>query len=379
MKMLRNLLSSVVILGLVACGGDDDNDSPQPTAEPSPAPTAEPTPEPTPEPGDIVGPFSTGSASAPAFVYYDLDAGTALELTEAEAEANDDWDIAFRRTNVYLNFNATTPVVAYFTNNNSDFYDTDGEPVVDRFVNATAESELEDFTAVTTADIPADEAFSSDAEELIIGGAFYSYDMQTHTVSAADDQYFIVQSDGNFSKIRAKSLTTAGRTLSELTLGIAFQNVAMGDEAFMAEQDVIVDAVNCEADLYIDLDTAMVVEQSDDWDVRLPCVTVAADTGAGFEMHIADDASATIDSDNSITGVDPERTFEYSFESNIQQIRVFDEHPWYEYSLQGNHLLWSQYGVYLIKTATATYKLQIVSYYNNDGTSGNYSFRYQAL
>ncbi|EWH08306.1 hypothetical protein DS2_17943 [Catenovulum agarivorans DS-2] len=35
--------------------------------------------------------------------------------------------------------------------------------------------------------------------------------------------------------------------------------------------------------------------------------------------------------------------------------------------------------MYLIKTASATYKLQITGYYNADLESGNYSFRADAL
>jgi hypothetical protein len=53
--------------------------------------------------------------------------------------------------------------------------------------------------------------------------------------------------------------------------------------------------------------------------------------------------------------------------------------PWYQYGLDGGHIIWSQYGVYIIKTETASYKLQITSYYNEESASGNISFRAEAL
>jgi len=384
---------------LTACGGSNNNSSPspaptaeptatpeptpiatpEPTSEPTPTATPEPAPTATPEPGSIVGPLSTGSREKPMYVYYDLDNAAVVDLTEEEAAFNNDWDIAFNRTKVLLNFSASTPVSAYFTGNNADFLDASGNPVADKFIAATVESELADFTAVTASDIPADDQFVVDSEELTIGGKFYNYDFATHTVSAADDKRFIVQSNGNYSKIRAKSITTAGRTMASLTLGVAFQDVGMGDTEFMSEVDMVIDAVDCASDIYIDLDTKQTVEETADWDLSLPCVTVPPDVGAGFELHLSEASTAIEDSGAGYAGIDPASASFMGFNSNIQQIRFFDDHQWYQYNLQGFHQLYSQFGVYLIKTATATYKFQIVSYYDAEAVSGNYSFRFEEI
>ena len=39
----------------------------------------------------------------------------------------------------------------------------------------------------------------------------------------------------------------------------------------------------------------------------------------------------------------------------------------------------SQFGVYLIKAGDTVFKMQITSYYDEEGTSGSYSFRSDAL
>lgn len=326
-----------------------------------------------------VGPLSTGTTSVPVYAYYDLDTGTKLTLTEAEAATNSEWDISFRRTKVYLNAKASTPVKAFATGNNADFFDANKTPIKEKFVNATAETELADFAAVLADAIPAATSFATDKEERVIGDKFYNYNMTTHVVSAADTKYFVVYSDGNYSKIRAKSLTSAGRTMSTITLGISFQDVARGDTTFLAEVDRTFDAVACTGNMYIDLDTQTKVSETDPWDIYFPCVTVGADTGASFELNITADATAIVDAEPTYAGIDKTVHSFYGFQSNLSNVLFFDTNPWYQYNLEGTHLLYSQYQVYLIKTATATYKFQITSYYNETGASGNYSFRYQAL
>lgn len=325
------------------------------------------------------GPLATGTSGAPVYAYYDLDTHRQLLLTEAQAATNSEWDIAFRRTNIYLNANAGTPVKAFAMGNNADFFDSANAPIKEKFINATADAELADFVAVLADAIPADASFISDKEERVIGGKFYSYNPVTHVVTAAADKSFIVFSDGNYSKIRAKTLTTTGRTMSSITLGISLQDVARGDTTFLAEVDRTFNAVACTGNIYIDLDSQTQVAETDSWDIYFPCVTLGADTGASFELNIAADASAIPDGTPAYTGIDKTTHNFLGFQPNISTILFFSTFPWYQYNLEGTHLLYSQYQVYLIKTATATYKLQITSYYGGSGASGNYLFRYQAL
>ena len=365
------LTSLALCILLTACGGGNSSSSdttPEPTPTPTPAPTA-------PTQGAINGPHSTGSVSEPAFVYYDLDNSAVVELTADQATTNTDWDIAFKRSGVYLNQHSDNAIKAYATGNNSDFFDADGKAIAASFIAATAETELDAYLAIKTSDIPADETkFVGDETSNIID-SFYHYDMTTHVVTAADSHYFITHSDDAFTKFRATDITTAGRGIGQITLQTAYQGSS--DAAFAVEQALVIDAaLTCSGDVthvYVDFDTNQEVTAADAWDINFPC---AADkTGADFTINIADDAQAMHDFDNNYDGVDPTAVAYYGFKENVYSVKAFDSTPWYQYGLNGGHLLWSQFDIYLIKTPTTTHKMQITSYYNSDGVSGNISFR----
>jgi hypothetical protein len=73
-------------------------------------------------------------------------------------------------------------------------------------------------------------------------------------------------------------------------------------------------------------------------------------------------------------GVDPEAARFYGFSEETVSEYAMSANNWYFYD-STSHLLYSQFGVYLIQAGDTTYKLQITSYYDEEGTSGAYSFR----
>lgn len=355
------------------CGSSSSNSDDDTGVNPDPVPVEEVVE------GEIFGPFSTGSSSEPKSIYFDFETATVLQLTDEEAASNSKWDIAFNRTQVSLNTHVENTVGTYVTNVNDNFRDEQGHAISDMFINADAGSELEDYLAIGTADLPNDDVYSFDSEEYVIGEKFYNYDFTSHIVSAADDVYFIVSADNAYTKFRAKSLTTSGRTMATITLGIRHQSALDGDTEFAEEIELELDATGCDSGIYVDFDLAQAVNQEDPWDIWMPCLTDADITGADFEIYIADEATALLDSANSYVGIDSEAEQYYGFQSNLTTLKAFAANSWYEYNLNGGHLLWSQYGVYLIKTNTAAYKFQITSYYDESGISGNYSFRFDVI
>tara|TARA_R110001592_G_scaffold229745_1_gene486413 strand:+ start:2048 stop:3163 length:1116 start_codon:yes stop_codon:yes gene_type:complete len=366
------LASLGAVMLLTACGGSSSGDS---SVEPSPSEPATPVAE----EGTIFGPFSTGTTSEPVRVYFDLDTGEVVELTDEEATDNSVWDIAFQRTKVYLNTHSDNSVGAFFTDVNSDFYTANGSAVVDSFLNADGDSELDDYLVISTADIPTEDSFVRDTQESVIGAKFYDYDITTHVVSANDDLYFIVDSDDVYSKFRVTDLTTQGRTMSSITFGVAAQDTLAGDTEFGTESELTINTADCTENVYIDFDLGAALSASDAWDISLACTTIDEITGAEFDIHIAQDATALVDEDNVYAAIDSEAAQYYGFTSDVTQELAFDTNPWYQYNLNGGHLLWSQYGVYLVKTNISTFKIQITSYYDEAGTSGNYSFRFDEL
>ena len=322
------------------------------------------------EEGTIYGPFSTGSTSEPVAVYFDLDTQTQLTLTEEEAAADTMWDIGFKRTSVFLNTHQDTPVRLYFTGNNSEFYDDTGAPVPDLFLNASADSELDDYLAVTQSDIPDADAFSTDTETQMIGDTFYNYDFTTHVVTPNEETYYIVSSDSNYTKFHVTDIVTEGRGIGEITLGVMHQSVLDGQTTFAEEVALTLDAVGCSDTVYIDFDIQQVVTQTDDWDLSIPC----ADGAGEFTLSIADDATVLRTDADTYDGVDPEAARFYGFSEEIVSEYAMSANNWYFYD-STSHLLYSQFGVYLIQAGDTTYKLQITSYYDEEGTSGAYSFR----
>ena len=322
------------------------------------------------EEGTIYGPFSTGSTSEPVAVYFDLDTQTQLTLTEEEAATDTTWDIGFKRTNVFLNTNQETAVSLYFTGNNSDFYDDTGAPVPDLFLNASADSELDDYLAVTQSDIPDADAFSTDTETQMIGDTFYNYDFTTHVVTPNEETYYIVSSDSNYTKFHVTDIVTEGRGIGEITLGVMHQSVLDGQTTFAEEVALTLDAVGCSDTVYIDFDIQQVVTQTDDWDLSIPC----ADGAGEFTLSIADDATVLRTDADTYDGVDPEAAQFYGFSEETVSEYAMSANNWYFYD-STSHLLYSQFGVYLIQAGDTTYKLQITSYYDEEGTSGAYSFR----
>lgn len=366
MNTTFKLTSLALCALLTACGGSSS--SKEPTPVPVPTPTA-------PTQAAIIGPHSTGSVSAPEFIYYDLDSKAIIELTADQAATNTAWDIAFKRTGVYLNQHSDNAVKAYATDKNSDFFDADGKAIAATFIAATPSTELDDYLSITTSDIPTDESlFVGDVTSNIIAG-FYDYNSTTHVVTAADTKYFIVKSDEAFTKFRASSITTAGRGLGQITLQTAYQGSS--DAVFAAEQELLIDAaLTCSGDVthvYIDFDTNQEVTMADAWDINLPCAADKA--SADFTINIVDDSMAIQDFENSYTSVDLAAVSFMGFQSNSYSVKAFDKTSWSQYGLNGGHSIWSQFGVYLIKTPTKTHKLQITGYYNADGVSGNISFR----
>jgi len=360
------LSSLAICVLLTACGGGSSSKENKP--EPIPEPTA-------PTQGAIVGPHSTGSVSEPLYVYFDIDNKAVIELTSAQASTNTEWDIAFKRSGVYLNQHSDNTIKAFATGNNSEFFDADGKAISASFIAATAEMELNDYLAVKSSDIPTDDTkFVGDVTSNVIEG-FYNYDSETHVVTAAESHYFIVNSDDAFTKFRVTSITTAGRGIGQITLQAAYQGVS--DAEFATEQELIVDAsLTCSGDsthVYIDFDTNQEVTMADAWDINFLCATDK--TAADFVINIADDSQAMQDFENSYVNVDPTAVAYYGFQENSYTVKAFDSTPWYQYGLDGGHLLWSQFDIYLIKTPTKTHKLQLTSYYDAQGTSGNISFR----
>lgn len=148
------------------------------------------------------------------YTYFSFAAGDVVELTDAEAESSDAWDIAFKRTSTKLNSsNRTLTTQGALAEAQADFYDENGEAIKDTFFAATRESEQAEFDGVNSASI-AGLTFVSDADKPVLGSDWYNYDRTTHVVSANTDNHWVIRSaeEDGYAIFSATEITTSGRS-----------------------------------------------------------------------------------------------------------------------------------------------------------------------
>ena len=139
-KITRLSLLAFTSIGLVACGGDDNNDSTETVADDiidtNPVSNVEETTYQT---------LQVNAADYDEWKYISLVNGSILELTDEAASASTDWHLALRRTAVKLNGGVSGPgaVVAAVADAQTEFYDSEGVANTSVFTNADADIEAE--------------------------------------------------------------------------------------------------------------------------------------------------------------------------------------------------------------------------------------------
>ena len=142
---------------------------------------------------------SAGGMGAPAddpknkYSYFNFATGEVVALTDAEAEASADWDIAFKRTNVKLNSaNHTAATTGALAAAQADFYAEDGSAIKDVFLAATAETERTEYEAVDST-VVAGLTFVADGNKSFLGTEWYDYNHTTHAVTANAENTWVIR------------------------------------------------------------------------------------------------------------------------------------------------------------------------------------------
>lgn len=365
-KLTLALSSSIL---LAACGSDDESSATGVSDESGMARASDVTT------GDQTYKSLIGIDASSAYAYYDLDTNTQLDLNDESAKTNTEWDVAFYSTNIILNGGYSGPgeIEASFTGNNSDFRDDQGSADADKFINATAETELADFLAVT--EYASDTEFVTDEFMTVFGSDFYSYNFMTHSVSANTEQVYLISNTDGIYKVRMTALAAdgSGYAIGDVTVGVQF---AVDNQADFSDEALI--SFTCSEQSYIDLSAYDTVEVSDAWDFTVKC--------SDFEVQLGADVTARKildedDVDHIVSYIDTD--YEGYYLTTDYADTVFKhQFKWYEYNLNLESKIWSQFGVYLIKTPTTTYKFQPTGYYNlvdGEVTSRQISFIYDEV
>ncbi len=340
---------------------------------------------------------TAGGIGAPAddprnrYTYFDLVNGQVLELSDEQARRDGRWHIAFKRNRIKLNGGVSGPgaVRGAIADAQEDFYDASGEPIVSVFTNASAESERTAFAAVTRGD--GLDFIADRATPYILGDGsadgWWSYSgPPEHRISANPERWWLIRSaEGNgYAKFHVTDIVQATR---EITMELFIQGPT--DTAFSNIPITWTAALGADGGRRcFDFDGAAEVDcesAAETWDLQVEVTGRAWNLwtnggvygrgrGAAFGPLDADAAADYVSGTVAPDGRSIARLYRQDGTGGI-----FEEYPWYAYSLLGNNKLWPNYRVYVIDTGTGHYKLQILGYYDEAGVSGHYTLRYAPL
>lgn len=288
---------------------------------------------------------------------------SALVLPTPSASESPAWDIAFNATNVTLNGGAAGPggITAACICQNAT-------ATGDEVLAMTAASEQADFDAVTT--VPAGLTWHSDALTPAISGWFTG----TGAAAAADTarSWLVRLADSSsYALVRVRSIESptaahAGR----VTLEYAVQATAASPLGPM--QTIVVDLAT-PGTRRVDLSAGSLTTSATDWDLRLEGFSILVNggvSGAG-KGGAAANTAAFAATTTAVTQANAYRTDVYA--------GVFGVHRYYRYNIAGDHRISPNFDVYLLRRGTATYKLQVTSYYSATGTARQITFRWQRI
>lgn len=317
------------------------------------------------EPGpDEPGVLTVDASAAWAFVRL---GSTATEVSPSDPFTSDEWDIAFNATSVMLNGGAAGPagVLGHCLCQNASATDA-------AVLAMTPESELPAFLAIGAADVPVDaDDWISDALDPAIAG-WYAYDPIAHVVTASPERVWKLRAaDGSaYAKLHVTAIEDATQQHpGRVTIEYAIQPTA--GEPLDAPRTAELDASG--GSVYFDLVNG-VVSTDAAWDIRID----------GYDIRVNGGVSGT-GSAGAVRVDEPFDDITDASDLSAGHYRgdafggVFPAHPWYRYDLQGNHLIWPTYNVYLLTSGAEVYKVQLIGYYNATGTARHISLRYARI
>lgn len=328
---------------------------------------------------------ATEDDAANKWAYLDLDSGEVMELTDDEASQSTQWDVALKRVDVRTNGGVSGPgsVTAALADAQLGFYDDEGEPDLEVFSAATADSESPTLERAIDLSLL---RFESDADVPAInsGGldeaaSWWLYNPDDHTIAANADAWYVVRSADGESAARVH-VTDIDQAAQQISTELYIQNV--GESVFAETPVVWTAAIDGEGSACFDFEQMVEVDcdaQVQGWDLQFEIAGGGRSWNAwvnGGEIRGAGSQGAAFGP------VDSESIGDYSAMDAVPAWfedaagGVFASSSWYAYNLDGNHRIWPNYRVYAVDTGEAIYKLQLLGYYDEAGSSGIITLRY---
>ncbi len=350
-------------------------------------------------PGDVqVRTQQFDAADGDDYVYFNLITEETLPLTAAQAEASDEWHIAFRRDGIKLNGGTSGAggVRGALVAAQDHFYNGSGEPNASVFTNASPASELnvllEDFDEPASGDWITDSVTTVLSGPSSTDGGWYVYDRNTgHFLANPDNGWLLRSGEGNsYARMRMTDLvfdSRAGQGVESFTFAF---DVQVPDTSQFTTQATFTGSIPAAGgDVCFDFDT----------DSNVDCTGTAWDLKIGFQgrdFYLRSNSGISGDGNGGAFGpfawdelsgftsatTAPNGTSLIGLYQSDSSGGVFSQHGWYAYNLTGQHRLWPNYRVYLIDTdrnddEAPRFALQVVNYYAGTGASGHPQIRWR--
>lgn len=320
-----------------------------------------------PETQLVEGEIQLDASSTADFTYFSLSDGQVVDVSDAQA--SQDWDIAFQRFSAKLNGGVAGPAGVAGANlrNNAD-------ASAEQVLAFTAADGQAAFGAVTEADISGAQ-FTTDGLIEDEGGSWFRFSPQVGNLVADPSAAWMVRgADGSFGLFRVAELVMGGQIPASITVEIRHQPAG---GTLGPVQAVEVDMTQGPG--FVDLSSGGTVPpQGCNWDVALiPPFTIDlnGDCDAGtFPLGTGQDFTAVADA----SGAAEYGPYLAAISGAIPNT-VDSAEGVFWYNIDSNQRMWPTYNVFLVRRGSAVYKVQVTDYYSTTGASGFPTLRYEQL
>lgn len=299
------------------------------------------------------------------YVYFSFAALDTVSLTDEQAETDNNWDIAFKRSFIKLNGGISG-----------------GKDVVGVDLASVGSADSISFENVSDTSHVTSDDWLEDYYELVVD-EWYSYNPVTHQLEVTNNVYIIKDAAERYVKFQVMEMAGGGMPPDMGSITCRFVYAADGNDVSGAPDTVTLDVGTGTA--YLDFSSASEVspanpEQSTDWDIAFTSYEIHLNSnifgpGLATAYPLYLELEDPTDFDNVSDA--PTQSQGYFWDESGSALT-----DWYNYTGPPNHQLLSKEHVYLLKSEGTVYKLQIYSYYMNvDGSpeSAWYSFNWLDL
>jgi hypothetical protein len=209
-------------------------------------------------------------------VFLDLATGSVLTKANISDPASSMlWDVALQRFNIRLNggVGGVKGVRALALDNNKDLYDSNGQPLLAKFLEATANNRLPDLLNATLPNAP---IWVEDRLRPAIQGdgtdrGWWLYNSATNSLSAnTAGRWLLRLAAGNaYAKMRVLTLDQTARAVT-----LAFRRQLAGESSFGAEENITLSLNGAEGEICLSINSlpGQSMQEaacaSGDWDLR---------------------------------------------------------------------------------------------------------------